>query len=53
MVVQRSCGQLLFLGGITLVIGPQKTFYFFARRNKLRGSICFLGGIILVLVKVR
>jgi hypothetical protein len=42
--------QLLFLSGITLIIGPQKTFYFFARKNKLRGSICFIGGIFIVIV---
>ncbi|KAH9963417.1 hypothetical protein BGW80DRAFT_1351722, partial [Lactifluus volemus] len=27
------------------------TFYFFARRNKLRGTACFLGGILLVFLK--
>jgi hypothetical protein len=27
---------------------PRQTFYFFARKNKLRGTICFLGGIALV-----
>ncbi|KAH9971113.1 hypothetical protein BGW80DRAFT_1323958, partial [Lactifluus volemus] len=27
------------------------TFYFFARRNKLRGTICFLGGILFVFLK--
>ncbi|KAH9971080.1 hypothetical protein BGW80DRAFT_1323848 [Lactifluus volemus] len=30
---------------------PTKTFYFFARRNKLRGTICFLGGILFVFLK--
>ncbi len=43
--------QILFLGGLFLIIGPQKTFYFFARRNKLRGTACFLGGILLVFLK--
>lgn len=43
--------QLLFLSGITLIIGPQKTFYFFARKQKLRGTICFFGGILLVFFK--
>lgn len=43
--------QVLFLSGITLIIGPQKTFYFFARKQKLRGTICFLGGILLVFFK--
>jgi hypothetical protein len=41
----------LFISGLTLIIGPQKTFYFFARKQKLRGTICFLGGILLVFFK--
>ena len=43
--------QLLFLSGLTLIIGPQKTFYFFARKQKLRGTVCFIGGILLVFFK--
>ncbi|KAH9810395.1 Got1/Sft2-like family-domain-containing protein [Melampsora americana] len=46
-----ALGNVLFLSGITLVIGPRKTYYFFARWNKIRGTICFLGGIVLVFVK--
>jgi len=46
-----ALGDILFLAGITCVIGPTKTFYFFARKNKLRGSICFLGGIFLVFIR--
>lgn len=46
-----ALGNILFLGGLPLIIGPKKTFYFFARRNKLRGSFCFLGGILLVFIK--
>ncbi|KAG1836744.1 hypothetical protein DFJ58DRAFT_817920 [Suillus subalutaceus] len=40
--VLRRCllalGNILFLSGLTLIIGPQKTFYFFARKQKLRGT---------------
>ncbi|KAH7103919.1 Got1-domain-containing protein [Auriculariales sp. MPI-PUGE-AT-0066] len=46
-----ALGNILFLGGVTLIIGPQKTFYFFARKQKLRGTVCFLGGIALVFLK--
>ncbi|KAJ8518053.1 hypothetical protein ONZ45_g4817 [Pleurotus djamor] len=46
-----ALGNLLFLSGITLIIGPQKTFYFFARKQKIRGTVCFLGGILLVFLK--
>lgn len=42
-------GQLLFLLGITLLIGAKKTIVFFSRRSKWRGTACFLGGISMVL----
>ena len=43
--------QILFLSGLTLIIGPHKTFYFFARKQKLRGTVCFFGGVLLVFFK--
>ncbi|KAL4248183.1 GOT1 family protein [Abortiporus biennis] len=46
-----ALGNLLFLAGVTLIIGPHKTFYFFARKQKLRGTVCFIGGILLVFLK--
>ncbi|GAA5991838.1 hypothetical protein JCM11641_002121 [Rhodosporidiobolus odoratus] len=46
-----ALGNILFLAGLPLIIGPQKTFYFFARRNKLRGSFAFIAGIALVFLK--
>jgi hypothetical protein len=46
-----ALGNILFISGLTLIIGPQKTFYFFARKNKIRGTACFLGGILLVFFK--
>jgi hypothetical protein len=42
--------QLLFLAGITLLIGAKKTIVFFSRRSKWRGTACFLGGITMVLI---
>ena len=42
---------MLFLSGLTLIIGPQNTFRFFARKQKLRGTACFIGGILLVFMK--
>lgn len=44
-------GNILFITGLTLIIGLQKTFYFFARPQKIRGTICFVTGIILILLK--
>lgn len=46
-----ALGNVLFTGGITLLIGPQKTFYFFARKQKIRGTICFFSGMMLVFAK--
>ncbi|KAH3899416.1 Got1p SCDLUD_004859, partial [Saccharomycodes ludwigii] len=45
-----ALGNILFLIGIFLIIGPHKTInFFFHRPNKRRGSICFFGGIFLIL----
>lgn len=46
-----ALGNVLFLSGLTLIIGPNKTFHFFARKQKLRGTVCFIGGILLVFFK--
>ncbi|GAA5810697.1 vesicle transport protein [Thamnidium elegans] len=46
-----AIGNILFLCGITAIIGLRSTFVFFTRKEKLRGTICFLGGIFLVLCK--
>ncbi|RUS21875.1 Got1-like family protein, partial [Endogone sp. FLAS-F59071] len=46
-----AIGNILFLSGTTAIIGPMKTFAFFARKQKIRGTICFLGGIFLVFLK--
>lgn len=44
-------GNILFLIGLALIMGPRKTGYFFARPEKLRGSVCFLLGILLIFLK--
>jgi len=46
-----SLRQILFLIGLTLIIGIQKTFVFFARRQKLKGTAAFMGGILLILIR--
>lgn len=44
-------GNILFLIGITLLLGPQRTFVFFARRQKWRGTLAFWSGIALILLR--
>lgn len=44
-------GNILFLVGITLLLGPQRTFVFFARRNKWRGTLAFWAGVLLILMR--
>ncbi|ORZ39710.1 vesicle transport protein [Catenaria anguillulae PL171] len=46
-----AIGNVLFLGGVTMLIGLSKTFAFFARKNKLRGTLCFFAGILLVFMR--
>lgn len=43
--------QILFLIGLTLIIGVQKTFVFFSRRQKWKGTAAFAAGIILILLR--
>lgn len=46
-----AMGNLLFLFGISLLLGPQRTFLFFARRQKWRGSLAFFLGLGLILAR--
>ena len=43
--------QILFLIGLTIIIGPSRTVVFFARRQKLKGTAAFAAGIVLILIK--
>ncbi|KAJ5152626.1 Protein transport protein GOT1 [Penicillium canariense] len=44
-------GNILFLIGLTLIIGFQKTIVFFSRPQKLKGTAAFAAGIILILLR--
>ncbi|XP_062067261.1 vesicle transport protein GOT1A isoform X2 [Lepus europaeus] len=49
--VLLAFGNLLFLTGLSFIIGLRKTATFFFQRHKLKGSSLFLGGVVLVLLR--
>ena len=46
-----ALGNILFLIGVLLIIGPQRTFVFFTRPTKRRGTVFLLTGILMILCK--
>ncbi|KAL4932461.1 Got1 family protein [Aspergillus undulatus] len=46
-----AMGNILFLIGLTLIIGLEKTLTFFSRRQKLKGTAAFVSGILLILLR--
>ncbi|CCK70412.1 Got1p KNAG_0E01480 [Huiozyma naganishii CBS 8797] len=46
-----ALGNILFLIGLLLIIGTQKTLVFFTRPTKRRGTLFFTFGILLILFK--
>ncbi|KAF2344111.1 Vesicle transport protein Got1/SFT2-like, partial [Trinorchestia longiramus] len=45
-----AIGNILFLAGLSLVVGVERTFHFFFQRHKVKASVAFFGGILVVLV---
>lgn len=43
--------QILFLIGLTIIIGPSKTLLFFARKQKAKGTAAFFAGLALILLR--
>lgn len=46
-----ALGNILFVIGVTLLIGPQKAISYFLRPTKIRGTICFAIGILMIFIK--
>ncbi|CDR39293.1 CYFA0S03e01838g1_1 [Cyberlindnera fabianii] len=46
-----AMGNLLFVVGVVCIIGPQRTVVFFTRPAKIRGTIAFVLGIFLILIR--
>uniref|UniRef100_A0A4W2FSI8 Golgi transport 1A n=1 Tax=Bos indicus x Bos taurus TaxID=30522 RepID=A0A4W2FSI8_BOBOX len=49
--VLLAFGNLLFLTGLSLIIGLRRTFSFFFQRHKFKGTSFFLGGVVIVLLR--
>uniref|UniRef100_A0A182QSZ0 Vesicle transport protein GOT1B n=2 Tax=Neomyzomyia TaxID=44536 RepID=A0A182QSZ0_9DIPT len=45
-----AIGNILFVCGLACVIGLERTFRFFFQKHKVKASICFFGGIAIVLL---
>lgn len=45
-----AMGNVLFLSGVTLIIGPSRSVRFFFQKKKFRGSAFFFLGMFLVLI---
>ncbi|KAK9843179.1 hypothetical protein WJX74_008133 [Apatococcus lobatus] len=45
-----AMGNILFLTGVGLTIGPAATLGFFMRRKNLKGTAFFLSGVVLVVI---
>uniref|UniRef100_A0A1B6DV41 Vesicle transport protein GOT1B n=1 Tax=Clastoptera arizonana TaxID=38151 RepID=A0A1B6DV41_9HEMI len=45
-----AIGNILFIAGLASVIGLERTFRFFFQRHKVKASVAFFGGIIVVLI---
>jgi len=48
--VLLAFGNLLFISGLSFMIGLQRTFNFFFQSHKLKSSGCFFAGIFIVLL---
>ncbi|KAL2023084.1 hypothetical protein VTK56DRAFT_3994 [Thermocarpiscus australiensis] len=46
-----AMGNILFLIGLTIIIGPHKTALFFARKHKAKGTAAFFAGLALILLR--
>ncbi|PIK45702.1 Vesicle transport protein GOT1B [Apostichopus japonicus] len=45
-----AIGNILFISGLAFVIGLERTFRFFFQAHKIKATVFFFGGIIVVLV---
>merc|ERR1711879_729374 len=46
-----ALGNILFVTGSVLLVGLDRASSFFLEQSRLKGSVCFFGGIVFVLIK--
>lgn len=46
-----TLGNMLFVAGTIVLIGPDKCFKYFTNPSKFRGTICFIVGMVMVVFK--
>ena len=46
-----AIGDILFLTGLVMTIGLNRTIRFFSRPDRIRGIVAFFGGVFLVMVR--
>lgn len=45
-----AIGNILFISGLACAIGLQRTFFFFFQRHKIKATVAFFTGILIVLL---
>ncbi|XP_064794338.1 vesicle transport protein GOT1B-like [Oncorhynchus masou masou] len=45
-----AIGNILFVAGLSFVIGLERTFRFFFQKHKMKATSFFLGGVLIVLI---
>ena len=43
-----AMGDLAFLAGLGVLLGPQGLYRFFSPQKKLKGTVCFFGGFLII-----
>ena len=45
-----AIGNLAFIMGLVILVGPSNTVAFFMRKTKMKGSLCFFVGFLMIVV---
>ena len=45
-----AIGNLAFIMGMVILVGPTNTVGFFTRKSKVKGSVCFFAGFVLIVI---